>query len=357
MIDSSSLNTLEMIRSVLSKGPSGVGTQTTNIAAILNRPSEESDVVLRHRAPYRDNVELGEELNERIIQWAEGLGLYGGHLDYLRKCNFGRYVMLTYAFSDDRERLFAACQANVSLFGVDDYFVDDERAGVKLEEVGRNLSLCMSAIDDPFLNAQYNADTDHAMNEHPILSSLRDYMSNSARFSTPQQLARLRHEDMCLFLGMLHETSWRMNGTIAPVWEYLGCRQMNSLTTCIAMIDIVEGYEVPHNIYSSTKVRQVVKLAGLITVLVNDLVSSAKEEEAGLDQYGIREAIQKEENCTFEEAHRLGVKLHNELFRIFEDQCAELMVFATPELRRYLIGLEAWIAGNYEWHQTSERYA
>jgi 2-methylisoborneol synthase len=300
---------------------------------------------------------LGEELNERIIRWAERLGIYEGHLDYLRKCNFGRYVMLTYAFSEDRERLFLACQANVSLFGVDDYFVDDERAGVKLENVGRNLSLCMSAIDEPYLTPRYNADTDKGLREHPILDSLREYIANTIRYGTPQQVARVRHEDMTLFLGMLHETSWRMNKMIAPAWEYLGCRQMNSLTTCIAMIDIVEAYEVPHNIYSLPEVRRVVKIAGLITVLVNDLVSSNKEEEAGFDQYGIREAIQHEEGCTFEEAHKKGIRLHNELFRIFEDESSKLMVYATPELRRYLIGLEAWIAGNYQWHVTSDRYS
>ncbi|MGB1037196.1 MAG: terpene synthase family protein [Bacteroidia bacterium] len=350
--------TLDIIHRVLAKGPTGLGTKTTNIAALLNRPDQESDTELRHKPPYRDDVALGEELNERIIEWATRLGIYEGHLDYLRKCNFGRYVMLTYAFSNDVERLFLACQANVALFGVDDYFVDDERAGVKLEEVGRNLSLCMSAIDEPYLTPQYNRDTDKGLERgHPLFDALREYIANTERLGTPQQTARVRHEDMTLFLGMLHETSWRMNGTIAPVWEYLGCRQMNSLTTCIAMIDIVEAYEVPHNIYSSPKVREVVKIAGLITVLVNDLVSSSKEEEAGLDQYGIREAIQKEESCTFEEAHRKGVRLHNELLRIFEDESAKLMVYATPELRRYLVGLDAWIAGNHLWHVTSGRYS
>ena len=353
----STSNTLDLIKSVLSKGPSGLGTKTTNIAAIINRPDEESDTELRHRAPYRVDEALGEELNDRIIRWATRLGIYEGHLDYLRKCNFGRYVMLTYAFTDDRERLFLACQANVSLFGLDDYFVDDERAGVKLELVGRNLSLAMSAIDEPYLTPRYEEDTVNGFKEHPIFESLREYIANTIRFGTPQQVARVRHEDMTLFLGMLHETSWRMTKMIAPAWEYLGCRQMNSLTTCIAMIDIVEGYELPHNIYSLPEVRRVVKIAGLITVLVNDLVSSTKEEEAGFDQYGIREAIQHEEGCTFEEANRKGIKLHNELLRIFEDESAKLMVFATPELRRYLIGLEAWIAGNHLWHFTSDRYS
>ena len=350
-------NTIDLIKSILSTGPRGLGTQTTNIAAIINRPDQESDTELRHRPPYRDDAALGEELNERILRWAERLRLYDGHLDYLKKCNFGRYVMLTYAFSEDRERLFLACQANVSLFAVDDYFVDDKRVGATPDMTGRNLSLCMSAVDEPYLTPRYNEDTIKGLNAHPVLASLREYIANAERLGTPQQVARLRHEDMTLFVGMCQEASWRMNKMIAPVWEYLGGRQMNSLLTCIAMIDIVEAYELPHNIYSMPKVRQVTKIASLITVMVNDLVSSKKEEEAGALQFGIREAIQKEEGCSFEEAHRLGVRLHNDLMRIFEDESAKLMVYATPELRRFLIGLDAWIAGSHRWHMTSERYS
>ncbi len=246
--------------------------------------------------------------------------------------------MLVYPFCNDKERLFLGCQTNMALFGLDDYFVDDERAGAKLELIGRNLSLAMSACDEPYLNEKYNADTDEGLKQHPILTAIREYMANTIRFGTPQQVARVRHEDMTLFLGMSHETSWRMTKTIAPVWEYLGCRQMNSLTTCMAMIDILEAYELPHNIYSMPKVREVVKIAELITVLVNDLVSSNKEEEADIGQYGIQDVIQHEEGCTPEVAYKKGVRLHNELFRIFEDESAKLMVYATPELRRFLIG-------------------
>jgi 2-methylisoborneol synthase len=350
------VNTVDLIHSILSSGPRGLGTKANNIAAILNRPSQESDTELRHRAPYRDDVALGEELNERLVKWAEELGMYDGHLDYLRKCNFGRCTMLTFAFAEDRERLFLGGQANVALFGVDDYFVDDTRVGVTHDMVGRNLSLCMSAIDEPYLTEKYNEETSKGLS-HPIHTGLRQYIANAERLGTPAQVARLRHEDMCLFVGMCHESSWRMNKMIASVWEYLGGRQMNGLTTCIAMIDIIEGYELSHNLYSLPKVRQVVKIAGLITVLVNDLVSSKKEEEAGVDQFGIREAIKNETGCTFDEAHRMGIRLHNELFRVFEDECAKLMVYATPELRKFLIGVEAWIAGNYRWHTTSDRYS
>src|SRR4051812_16421916 len=108
-------NTYDLVKNILAAGPRGLGTKTTNIAAILNRPAQESDTELRHRAPYRDDAALGEELNERLVKWAEGLGMYEGHLDYLRKCNFGRCTMLTFAFAEDRERLFLAGQANVAL--------------------------------------------------------------------------------------------------------------------------------------------------------------------------------------------------------------------------------------------------
>ncbi len=356
-MQNSTLETLNLFKSMLVAGPTGLGTQTTNIAATLNRPEEESDTELRHRPPYRNDVALGEELNERLMVWAESINLYEGHLDYLRKCNFGRYVMLTYAFTQDRERLFMAGQAMVSLFALDDYFVDDERAGTTHDKVGRNLGICMSALDEPYFTKKYNDDTDEGLSQHPVHVALREHIALTAKYATPQQVARVRHEDMCLFVAMCMESSWRAKKMITPVWEYLGGRQMNGFIPCLTMIDIDDAYELPHNIYSMPAVRKVVKIAGLICVMVNDLVSTEKEEEAGMHQFGIREAIEKEEGCSYAEAHRIGVRFHNDLLRIFEDESAKLMVYATPDLRRYLIGLEAWIAGSHLWHTTSERYS
>jgi 2-methylisoborneol synthase len=350
-------NTLDLMKSVLSSGPKGLGTKTTGIAAIMNRQDQESDTELRGRPPFRNDEPLGEEINEMLMKWSASIGLYEGHLDYLRKCNFGRYVMLSHPFSYDRERLFLAGQSMVALFALDDYFVDDHRSGATLDMVGRNLSLCMSALDEPFLNTRYENDTQRFLKENPIFISLQQYIENTARLGTPQQVARVRHEDMSLFVSMCHEATWRIHKHIAPVWEYLGCRQPNGFTPCLALIDVVDGYELPHNIYSLPDVRRVVKIAGLVTVMVNDLVSKDKELEAGVYQFGIREAIQKEEGCSYEEAHRLGVRFHNELMRIFEEESAKLMVYATPELRMFLIGLEAWIAGSREWHLTSKRYS
>ncbi|MQT05231.1 Camphene synthase [Streptomyces jumonjinensis] len=291
-----------------------------------------------------------------LLSWAEGIGLYGGHLDYLEKCDFGRYVMLTHPNTDDRDRLFLAGQSMAALFALDDYYVDDVRAGAALDQVARRLSVAMSAIDRPYLTDRYDRDTDRAMRADPVLVALRDYIDHTARYATPQQVARVRHEDLALFVAMAQESNWHMRKEIAPVWEYLGSRQANSFTPCLTLIDIVDGYELSHDLYSHPPVRRAVKLAGLITVVVNDLHSTLKESDAGVYQFGVREAIAAEEGCSYQEAHAQGVRLHNDLMAAFDDQCRDLMRCATPQLGLFLNGLEAWLAGNREWHRTSARY-
>ncbi len=347
---------LNLLNSVISGGPTGLGTKSFKIASAMKGSHYDSDTELRGRPAYRNDPALGKELNDRLMVWAESIGLYEGHIDYLRKCDFGGYVMLTHAFSYDRERLFLAGQSMVALFALDDYFVDDHRNGAPLEDVPRNLSLCMTALDDPHSTPLYESQTQEHMQSNPGFVSLQHYIQNTIKLGTTKQVARVRHEDMALFVSMCHESHWRINKHIAPVWEYLSCRQPNGFTACLALIDVVDGYELPHNIYSLPAVRRIVKIAGLVTVMVNDLVSKEKEIEAAVHQFGIVEALQKEHGISFEEAHKMGVRFHNDLMQIFEDESRELSVFATPELRRFLIGLEAWVAGSRVWHQTSERY-
>ncbi|MFI9587741.1 Camphene synthase [Streptomyces sp. NPDC052236] len=336
-------------------GPSGLGTAAARLFSPRPAPVRDDDG-LDGPAPFRVDEPLGREITAMLLSWADSIGLYAGHLDYLEKCDFGRYVMLTHPNTDDRDRLLLAGQSMAALFALDDYYVDDVRAGATLDQVARRLSVAMSALDRPYLTERYDWDTERAMRADPVLVALRDYIDRTVQYATPQQVARVRHEDLALFVAMAQESNWRMRKEIAPVWEYLGSRQANSFTPCLTLIDIVDGYELSHDLYSHPPVRRAVKLAGLITVVVNDLHSTRKENGAGVHQFGVREAIAAEEDCSYQDAHALGVRLHNDLVAAFDAQCRDLMRFATPELALFLNGLEAWLAGNREWHRTSARY-
>ncbi|MFD0568713.1 Camphene synthase [Kitasatospora gansuensis] len=336
-------------------GPSGLGTAAARLVGPRRAVTRDGDG-LDGCAPFRVDEPLGREINAMLLAWAERIGLYEGHLDYLEQCDFGRYAMLTHPNTDDRDRLFLAYKSMAALFALDDYYVDDVRAGATLDQVARRLSVAMSAVDRPFLTDRYDRHTEQAMKADPVLVALRDYIDHTARYATPQQVARVRHEDLALFVAMAQESNWHMRKEVAPVWEYLGSRQANSFTPCTTLIDIVDGYELSHDLYSHPPVRRAVKLAGLITVLVNDLHSARKESGAGVFQFGVREAIAAEEGCSFEEAHVRGVNLHNELMAGFDAQCRDLTRFATPQLGLFLTGLEAWLAYNREWHRSSGRY-
>lgn len=63
--------TKNILGSVLEHGATGLGTKTTNIAGMLNRPDVEPDTHIRHRESYRVDEKLGEELNDMIIDWAK----------------------------------------------------------------------------------------------------------------------------------------------------------------------------------------------------------------------------------------------------------------------------------------------
>lgn len=153
-------------------GPPDLVTRATRISGAWNAP-DRTDSELHGSPPVRIDEPLGREINAMLMSWAESIGLYPGHLDYLEACDFGRYAMLTHPNTDDRDRLFLVGQSMIALFALDDYYVDDKRSGATLDQVGRNLSLCMSALDVPFLTDKYDDDTAKGIEADPVLVSLR----------------------------------------------------------------------------------------------------------------------------------------------------------------------------------------
>ena len=99
----------------------------------------------------------------------------------------------------------------------------------------------MSAIDDPPSTSKYEKQKQEFLGVNPIFVALQEYISNTAKLGTPQQLARERHEDCTLFVSMFHEANWRLQELIAIAWKYLSCRQPIGFTACLALIDLVDG--------------------------------------------------------------------------------------------------------------------
>ncbi|MDF3290789.1 family 2 encapsulin nanocompartment cargo protein terpene cyclase [Streptomyces silvisoli] len=334
----------------LSSAPTGPGTSAMRSGRASTVPE------LYCPPPLRDDPALGDEVNDRLLEWARETGIYAGRLEGLGAADFGRLIMLTHPDSDDPDRLLAAAKCALAEWAVDDHYCDDESAGAAPQLLGARLVVGYAAVDPAHPPVRYTPDVERAMRCDPVLVALRSALEHLARYASWSQTARLRHEICALFVAFDGEASWRTAGRTPPVWEYLVARQFNSFLPCITITDAVGGYELPHAEYAEPRVRRAVSMAATASTLVNDLYSMAKEDDDCAANFNLPKLIAVQEKCSEREAVERSVEIHDELVRSFEAEAAALSLTGSPALRRYLAGVWAWLGGNREWHSGTARY-
>ncbi|MFF4606504.1 family 2 encapsulin nanocompartment cargo protein terpene cyclase [Streptomyces sp. NPDC001339] len=343
--------------SVLPTGPTGLGTSAARIRARRKDGEGGAGVPELYCPPaLRDDPALAEEVNARLLAWAEEIGLYVGRLDRVRAADFGRLMMLVHPDTDDPDRLLAAGKCALAEWATDDYYCDDETMGSAPALLGAHLGVAYAAIDPAHPPLRYVPDVEEAMRDDPVRTALHSGFAHMARYADWSQLARLRHEVAVLFVGYGQEGSWRSQGRMPAVWEYLAHRQINSFVPCVAMTDMVGGYVLPAAEYADPRVRRAVTMASTAATLVNDLYSMAKEHHSDSVEFNLPTVIAAEERCTPREAVERSAAIHDELVRTFEAEAAALALTGSPQLRRFLAGVWAWLGGNRAWHSGSRRY-
>ena len=336
----------------LPDGPTGVGTSTVRVSA--ERPADDGlDSELYCPPALRDDKALGEEVNDRLVDWAGQVGIYPGQLDRVRAANFGRLMMLTHPATDDPDRLLAASKCVLAEWSTDDHFLDDESLGADAKVIGSRLGITYAAVDPVDLPVSYVPQLDQALSDEPVAVAYRSAFDHLAQYATATQVARLRHELSVMFMAYNHEANWRSAGRIPPVWEYLTHRHENSFLPPMVLVDPIAGYELPSVEFADRRVRRVFCLAGSASVILNDLYSMAKESDTDFD---LPKVITAEEKCSSQEAIERSVQIHNELMHTFVAEAAVLSQLGSPALKRFLADIWAWLGGNREWHSTTERY-
>ncbi len=303
--------------------------------------------------PVRDNAALGEEVNNRVVDWAEEVGIYPGQLERLRSCGFGHLIMLTHPATDDPDRLLAAAKCVVAEWAADDYYVDEIELGADPSVVGSRLALLYAVVDPAALPAQYAPQLDEHRRAEAIVTAFRSAMTHLARYASDTQIGRFQHQMGILFMAWSQEADWHRNGRTPPVWEYLVQRHLNSYLPPMILIDVVAGYEIPPHEFYDPLVRRAFTRAGGANVLLNDLHSSAFESDT---DFNLPRVIAVEEGCSHEEAIKRTVQIHNEQMRLFVAEAAAVSATGSPALQRFFVDTWAWMGGSREWHATSGRY-
>lgn len=321
------------------------------------RPERNGAVPELYSPPaLRDDPALGDLVNERLVAWAEEIGLYPDSLDHVREANFGRFIMLAHPESEDPDRLLAAGKCALAEWASDDAYCDDDAEGARPDLLGARLGLAYTAIDPPAIGAQRQSALDGALRDDPVRVALSSALGHVAQYASPGQVNRLRFELAVLFNGYNTEGSWRRTGFVPPVWQYLAERQQNDFMPCIALVDVVGAYHLSAAEYGAPPVRRAVLMAGLASTLVNDLYSMSKEQRGADYDYNLPTLIAVEERCPLGEAVRRAAALHDELVRSYEREAAALAAAGSPALARFLAGVWAWLGGSHEWHRTTAHY-
>jgi 2-methylisoborneol synthase len=304
----------------------------------------------------RIDEELAEEVNERLVAWAGQTGIHAGRMDKFRATGFGRLAMLTHTDTDDPDLLLVAAQLNAAWWAADDYYADETPLGATPTELPPRLALVMSAMDPPPDAGDYTRQLEEAVQADPVLVALRSATAHLSRHATPAQVMRACHTTFQMYVSWTAYAAWRYLRTRPAVWRYLAARQHDSFYTSMTLIDVVGGYELPANLFGERRFHQALMQAGTAAVLVNDLHSVAKEAADDLPDSNVVLLIAAEEKCTVREATERAVGLHNDFVRGFEASQRELAAVPSVELQRFLRGAQAWMAGGFEWHSTSDRY-
>lgn len=301
----------------------------------------------------RDDPALGEEVNDRLVEWAAEVGVYPGQLDRVRSADFGRLIMLAHPETSDPERLLAAAKCALAEWSVDDHYVDGEAEEARPELLGQRLAIAHSVIDQAHLPLHYAPQLEEVVQADPVMVALRSSLDNLSRLATASQVRRLRHELAIMFVAYNQEAVWATTGQRPPIWEFLMHRHENSFVPCMVLIDALAGYELPFEEFSDPRVRRVFTLAGSASVIVNDLYSMGKEDPS---DFSVPRLIATEEGCSEREAIERSVLIHDEIMHTYEAEAAQLALVGSPELRRFLTGVWAWLGGSREWHARTARY-
>jgi 2-methylisoborneol synthase len=342
--------------------PSGLGTSAARVSG-LHDPGYVERTWGDGTAPplycpvvERIDAALADEVDERLAAWANDCGFPDDQVVLLRGAGFGRLAMLAHPDCDDPDRLLIAAQLNAAWWAADDLYADDSEMGATPTELPPRLALVMAAMDPVAPAGEFSLPLEDRLRADPVLVALRSGIDHLARHGSPAQVQRACYATFAMFVSWDAYAAWRHTGTYPPAWEYLAARQHDSFYTSMTLIDPVGGYELPANLYYDPRVRQALMQAGTASVMVNDLHSVAKDAADEIPVVNMVLQIAADRGVSIAEATEITVDLHNSFVRDFEATHRSLRAVPSPELHRFLRGVQAWMGGGFEWHATNPRY-
>jgi hypothetical protein len=290
-----------------------------------------------------------EQADREVIGWASHFGLLTGaeDVDRFTRAKVGGLAARTSPGSTP-EALGLLAGWQMWLFAFDDRYCDESETGFQPYQLSKVVSSFISILENP------DGPGGHS---EPFTAALADLMERLSSMATGPQMFRFLSAAKSYFLAQFWEAGHRADGRPARLAQYeVMRRQSGAVPTCIALIDVAGGFELPMEEFCRPDVRAVTDIAVNVTCWANDVLSYPKESARSLVVHSLPAVLSHELQLPLADALSATASMHDAQVARYLDVENPLRRDATPELRHYLDGLRNWMSGNFHWSQETGRY-
>lgn len=187
--------------------------------------------------------------------------------------------------------------------------------------------------------------------------ALVDLCSRLDAMATPVQRMRFRQEVAGYLYSLVWEAARRLRRMPAELSEYIRMRRhCSAVPTCLALIDVVNGFELSQELWCSPAVRAAAEAATDITCWTNDVLSLRKEEKRSTELVSLPSVLGRRLGLSPAEALRRCIAMIDARIRDYVEAQQPLLATGDPVLIRFSADLRHWIAGNLAWSRETGRY-
>jgi len=290
-----------------------------------------------------------DEVDHHVLDWACHFSLPRDEAEATRldEAKVGRLAART-APRASRDALELLADWQMWLFLFDDQFCDESCTGSDLNQLSQVVTAFMLVLDNP-ADPQYRTG--------PFTTALGNLVERLTSLATDPQASRFISAVRGYLLAQFWEAGHRAADQPAELAEYTAMRRHSgAVPTCMALIDVVDGFELRSDVFWRSDVRALSDIAVNVTCWANDILSFPKEAERSLAVHSLPAVLAGERQLTMDEAIAVAAAMHDtEVARYLATE-ESLRHGAGPELLGYLAGLRSWMAGNFYWSLETGRY-
>jgi Terpene synthase family 2, C-terminal metal binding len=300
--------------------------------------------------PFGDEISVhADEVDEHVIDWARRVGLPANEAEAARlgEAKVGRLAART----TPRASLEALCLLadwQMWLFLFDDTYSDESPTGADLTQLSQLVTGFMLVLDN---------DCDRRLDRDPFTVALGELIDRVRAMASAPQVSRFVSAVRGYFLAQFWEAGHRAQDQPAGLAEYAAMRRHSgAVPTCLALIDVANGFELAGQDYWRPDVRTLSDIAVNVTCWANDILSFPKEAQRSLKVHSLPAVLATELQLPVTDALALAAEMHDAEVERYLDSEGSLRLIAEPRLRDYLDGLRFWMGGNFYWSLETGRY-